>query len=102
MIRPLKLLARRFAGLWKREHDLEAARKGVAQPLLKLMLETRNTVVQIGKDAVYLVSTVQKRVSKEDVSRFFGADAAEKFWETIAPSSCTYLTVKPAEGVNRG
>lgn len=98
MIRPLKQLARRFAGLWKREHDLEAARKGVGQPLLSLMLETKNTVVQIGKDAVYLVSTLQKRVSKDDVVRFFGTDAAEKFWETIAPSPCTYLTVKPAEG----
>jgi len=86
-------LARRWAQLWRREKAVEADRGAAARPLIRRMKRKGMTNVQIGRRLVQLVTGKKKRVSKGDVSNFFGLEPANRFWNNVPDSVFEYLTL---------
>jgi len=88
--------ARKFASLWRREKKLVEARRDLDTILKPMMLRAEITSVPVGHEAVILISTTAKRITKDAVVRFFGEDVAEKFWAQVPASQSEYLTVQRA------
>jgi hypothetical protein len=89
----LEDLAIVFKRLWRREKSADKAKKKVGTLLKAAMLAAGVTLVPAGRAFVTFDGGASKQPTKADITAFFGAEQAEKFWKQLAARTSMYLTV---------